>query len=176
MKKQIIATTIILLFIGVAVAPSINVVVAKETIRNKFVDSVVGSSRVSKNNLVTMVNAYKKDGPGIWLLFIILEILSSILKTINYVVNLIKEGKLVSETFRGVCFILLVILLIPAAIRVNIQWILGDLLPRDWEDTILYKICVWLDNIVFPDNPYAITNFHLFVKNKISTGIPVEDG
>ena len=169
MKKGLVVP-VILLFIGVAVAPSINVVVAKEAARNKCVVSIVGSKELFDSVNTKLVSAPNRDGPWMWLFFKILEILSSILKTINYVIDLIKEGKLLSETFRGFCFILLAILLIPAVIRTYIQ----DFLPRDFEDTILYYILGWLGSIVFPDNPLLINNFHLFVKNIISVGVSKE--
>jgi hypothetical protein len=173
--KRGLVISVILLFIGVAVAPSIHVAVAKEGARHKIVDSVVGSSRVSRNNLVTLVNAYKKDGPWLWLFFRILEILGNILKTINYVIDLIREGKFLSETIRGFCMILLLPLLIIAQYRYIIYYELKDFVPWTWEDTLLYRIIFFLGNIVFP-NQVIYRNFHLFVNNGISTGVLMEEG
>jgi|WetSurMetagenome_2_1015567.scaffolds.fasta_scaffold374011_2 hypothetical protein len=173
MKRKCLAVGIILLFVGVSITPSINVVVAKEGARNKIVD-VVGSNRVSMNYLITMVHAYKKDGPWLWLFIRILEILSNILKTINYAINLIMEGKFISELMRGFCMILLLPLLIYAQYRYIIYYELKDFVPWTWEDTLIYRIIFFLGNIVFP-NQMAYRNFHLIMNNRISTSVLMED-
>lgn len=173
MIRKWLAIGIILLFVGVTLAPSINVVVAKEEARKKIVD-VVGSSRVCMDNLNTMVHVNKKDGPWLWLFIRILEILSNILKTINYAINLIMEGKFLSELFRGVCILILIPLIVISQYRILIYSIFEDFVPWTWEDTILYHILVFLFNIVLPDQ-MAYRNFHLIMNNRISTGVLMDD-
>ena len=176
-KKPLImkwlAVGIILLFVGVTIAPSINVVVAKEEARKKIVD-VVGSSRVCMDDLITMVHVYKKDGPWLWLFIRILEILSNILKTMNYAINLIMEGKFLSELFRGVCILILIPLIVISQYRILIYSIFEDFVPWTWEDTLLYHILVFLFNIVLP-NQMVYRNFHLIMNYRISTGVLMED-
>ncbi len=103
------AIGIILLFVGVTIAPTINVVTAKEAMRNMYIDSVNESHRFSMNNPVTftqqdieelkemfnsinenMVNENMRDPPFIILLIIF------ILETLISMINLIKEGKFLS--------------------------------------------------------------------------------
>jgi len=184
--RKSLVVAVIVLFIGVAIAPSINVVVAKEAMRNKYIDSVNESHRFSMNNPVTftqqdteelkevfnsinenMINANMRDPPFIILLIIF------ILETLISMINLIKEGKFLSEMFKGFCFILWVILGRVADIIFNFHQLLNLVWPwSSWsfENSIIGHIYLWLSNIVFPDNPYTTNNFHLFVKNMTSTG------
>jgi hypothetical protein len=188
--KKILAVGIILLFIGIAFAPSINVVLAKESMRNMYIDSVNESHRFSMNNPVTftqqdteemkemfnsinenMVNVNMRSPP----LFILLIIF--ILKSLITMINLIKEGKFLSEMFKGFCFILLLVVGQVALIIVNFHHLLDFVWPGSpwtFENSIIGHIYLWLLNIVRPNNPYVTNIFHLFMKNKISTGIPME--
>jgi hypothetical protein len=181
------------LFVGVSIAPSANVVVAKEAIRKKYIDSINESKKLSKNNLVVLtqqdakelkklfnsineklINSNMREPPFIiWLILLIIGILI-------YSIELIKEGKLLSEIFRGFCFILLIIVGQVSMIIVNFHrmfidyfWPWGRL---KFEDTILGHIYLWLLNIVWPDIPWRCSEFHLFVKNNISIWIPIDEG
>ena len=193
MKRKWLSVGIILLFVGVSIAPSANVVIAKEAIRNKYIESINESKRFSKNNLVVLtehdakelrklfnsineklINSNMSGLPFIiWLILLIIYILI-------YPIELIMEGKFLSELFRGFCFILLIIVQQVSMIVVIFHRFVIDYFwpwgPLKFEDTILGHIYLWLLNIIWPDIPWRCSDFHLFVKNNISIGIPIEEG
>jgi hypothetical protein len=61
MKNKCLVVGIILLFVGVSIAPSANVVVAKEAISKKYIDSINESKKLSKNNLVVLTQQDAKE-------------------------------------------------------------------------------------------------------------------
>ncbi len=118
-----------------------------------------------------LASVYEREDIGIitslnWIFFLLLTIIKFILDTIIHVIQLIKDGELLSEMFRGFCFILLMLVRILLDIK-EIIWIFwGDFIPWEFEDGILWLIEDWLFHIVWPDWPYdRLDNKLSIVKN-----------
>jgi len=159
--KTLIAVGVILLFLGVAVAPGVHGDVAKEAGRRTLLGDLAASLRLGRRQpgasqeakdvqglrassvrsspvnarfmpVIAALRAGTTDGPGLYLLFFILEILTAIVDLIHYVGALIKAGELVKTIAE---YLLVFFVLIP----VNFLLV------------IVFSIIIWISGILHPN-------------------------
>ena len=144
----------LLLFLGVAVAPTVNAQISKTSLKRKTIIENFSANYINKAKFFNDRDIGVKT-PGIWIILLIAMILDTIFGLIAYIVQLINEGKLITEAVKGFFFILLVLYLFPMQIRHTI-WIyfkltFGDLIFWEFKDTIIGIIGLLLYKIVFPE-------------------------